>query len=525
MIKKFSALFVALLITMPIASAALSEDSLQAKIDILLRQIAALTARINSIQNQSITTTASETSAPPGIRHRVCGFISRSLSLGAEGDDVSQLQNFLHSEGFLTVPPTGYYGSLTANAVARWQEREGVSALGVFGPLSRARIQSWCGGGSLNKERFSATPERGHAPLAVTFETWLSGFRVRNISYVIDFGDGTSERASDCLAPADTCVSPGKNSHTYTSNGTYVATLSKITDPCPDDGDPLTPRCLAAVQSEIVAKTQIVVGSAACTKEYKPVCASKQVVCITAPCNPIQQTYSNKCMASADGATILYEGSCRDASTDPSTDPRCKAWFDGCNTCARSDSNGAAVCTLRACTPESTVKPYCTAYFGDSNSAPTISGFSGPTTLHINETGTWTVQASDPDGRQLSYYVSWGDEVQYAAGISTSLPVFTQSSSFTHSYSTTGTYVVTVSARDVDGKEAKVSITVKVGGDVACTTQYDPVCGRPTGCANTCASGMYCTLECRLYEPKTYSNQCALDGAGAEFLYAGTCRE
>lgn len=515
--------FIVVLCVLPVASYALSTDEIQARIQSLLAQITSLTAQIQSLQGSASTPRAT---TPPayGLKHRVCALALRNLAQGSEGDDVRSLQEFLNSEGLLMAGPTGYFGPLTAQALAKWQEREGVSAVGVFGPLSRARIQAFCGSVS-NQERFSATPERGAAPLTVTFENWLSGFRTPNVSYMIDFGDGTSERATDCSAPADACVSSGKNVHTYSSDGTYVATLNKITDPCPDDGDPQTPRCLAAVQNEVVARTQIVVGSIACTKEYRPVCASKQVVCVTTPCNPIQQTYSNRCMAGADGATVLYDGTCRNTTSDPSTDPRCRSWFDGCNTCARSEPNGPAMCTLKACSPESMQKPYCTGYFGDSSSAPTISGFSGPTSLRINETGTWTVQASDPDGEQLSYYVSWGDERHYASGISTSLPVFTQTSSFTHTYSTAGTYVVTVVARDVDGKEAKVSITVTVGGVAACTTEYRPVCGRPSGCANTCAPGMYCTLECRLHDPKTYSNRCSLDAAGAEYLYEGVCEK
>lgn len=521
---KLATVLVGLLCTAPIVASALSTDEVQAKIQALLAHISTLTAQIKVLQEQVMVPGAVPNVSIEG-KHRICTLLERNLSQGVRGEDVRGLQEFLREQGYLNAEASGYFGALTSEAVRKWQSAQGVDAVGIIGPKTRAYIKMWCGGYYGNTERFSAAPQQGNAPLSVLFNTYLSGFRAPGISYTIDFGDGSSERAADCPAPADACIGPGQNTHTYTSNGSYIATLNKITDPCPDDGDPLTPRCLAAVQSEVVAKAQIVVGSVACTKEYKPVCASKQVVCIKAPCNPIQQTYGNRCVAGADGASVLYEGSCRDASTDPSTDPRCKSWFDGCNSCARSESNGAAMCTLRACSPESVQKPYCTGYFGDSSKAPTISGFSGPTTLRLNETGTWTVRASDPDGGQLSYYVSWGDEIQYASGISTSLPVFTQSSSFTHAYSTAGTYVVTVVARDVDGTEAKVSITVKVGGDVACTTQYDPVCGRPSGCANTCAPGMYCTMECRLYEPKTYSNRCALDGAGAEFLYAGTCRE
>lgn len=44
----------------------------------------------------------------------------------------------------------------------------------------------------------------------------------------------------------------------------------------------------------------------ACTMEYNPVCGSKQVQCIQAPCDPVQQTYGNLCSLNVDKATLLY---------------------------------------------------------------------------------------------------------------------------------------------------------------------------------------------------------------------------
>lgn len=49
-----------------------------------------------------------------------------------------------------------------------------------------------------------------------------------------------------------------------------------------------------------------------CTKEYAPVCGELQVQCIMAPCYPIQETYSNRCMMEAAGAEFLSEGVCKD---------------------------------------------------------------------------------------------------------------------------------------------------------------------------------------------------------------------
>jgi hypothetical protein len=260
----------------------------------------------------------------------------------------------------------------------------------------------------------------------------------------------------------------------------------------------------------------------ACTKEYKPVCGAKQITCITAPCNPIQQTYSNTCLMQADGATFSYEGQCR-ADQDPALDRRCKAWYDGCNNCARETADSAAACTLRACFVKGPA--YCTAYFdsADANKPPTISGFSGPTTLSTGQSGTWSVSASDPEGGSLSYYVEWGDAGSTAPSSFASLvTAFVQTTTFTHAYSGLGVYTVTLVVRDSAGKEAKTTTTVRVGVDsIICTEEYAPVCGQPPEptCRNT---PPYCMIPTP--GPQTYANRCFMNAAGASLLYEGQCQ-
>lgn len=502
-------------------ASALTVDEIQSQIQKLFTQIADLTAQLNILRG-SITPVDPSVSTYPAMpaQHRICAMLNRNLSHGVQGDDVRSLQEFLYENKFLTVAPTGYFGPMTADAVKRWQAKEGVQAVGSFGPMSRERIKIWCGGGWHNQERFSAFPVRGEAPLTVVFDTWISGFRVPNVYYTLDFGDGSSERAADCPAPADACIGPGQNKHTYTSNGTYTATLNKITDPCAGQI-----ACRAAIHSEVVAKQQISVGQVACTKEYKPVCGSKQVVCITAPCNPIQQTYSNRCMMEADSAVYVHEGQCRTDYVDPAADAQCKSWYDGCNSCSRQYPGGPVMCTLRACMPEMMTKAYCTASFDTAtNKPPTISSFSGPTTLNMNAMGTWTIQASDPENGQLSYHVTWGDDQAFPAmsGVYAER-AFSQLTTFTHSYAYPGTYTVSINVRDSSGQEAKTSTTVQVTGNTACSAIYQPVCGRPAGCANTCSSGMYCAAICQVYMPQTYSNRCYLNTSGASFLHEGQC--
>jgi hypothetical protein len=59
-----------------------------------------------------------------------------------------------------------------------------------------------------------------------------------------------------------------------------------------------------------------------CTKEYMPVCGQVQVECIRAPCDPVMQTFGNKCEACANARTISYfEGECPSVNGNECTCP------------------------------------------------------------------------------------------------------------------------------------------------------------------------------------------------------------
>lgn len=340
-------------------ASALTVADIQAQIQGLLSQIAAYTGQ----SAQSSTAIG----VSPSFQHRVCSALYRNLSLGLRGDDVFALQEFLQAQGYFYATPTGYYGRLTAQAVARWQAANGIPAVGAVGPLTRERIRIWCG------------------------------------------------------------------------------------------------------------------------------------AIVTPPPPPPQN--------------------------DPSADQRCRAWYDGCNDCSRQYPGGPAACTLRYCVWQAPA--YCKEYFdGGTNKPPVISSFSGPTTLNVNQTGTWTVQASDPENSPLSYHVVWGDEVSampmmapgYAA------EAFVQTTTFTHSYARAGTYTVIVHVRDSSGQQAQTTTTVRIEGvPQYCTMEYAPVCGQKTTCPACYYSQPACLAPC-YSEYKTYGNRCLMNADGAAFLYDGQCR-
>ncbi len=515
--------FVALIVTSPFTASALSVADLQAQIQSLLAKIAALQAQIRVVEQEpqkSVQGTTISAHIP-----RICGILNRNLAPGANGDDVRGLQEFLSGEGFLSAQATGYFGPMTAQAVAKWQTKEGVQSIGSVGPLTRERLKVRCGNtaNTPNPYGFRVAPQAGNAPLTITAYANVGGYSLYR--YFVDFGDGSGREAIWCNAPADACVSPGSVQHTYTKDGTYTVALYQ-THPggCGMNADP---RCLGMPAQEVVlAKESVRVGSGpvACTKEYMPVCGAKPIVCITTPCNPIPTTYGNQCEMRADGASYLYGGECRDTSYDPEQDRTCKAWNDGCNACSRSAPGNPGTCTQRACLVGLIAN--CTAYFDDTkpNGAPVISSFSGPVSLGVNEVGTWKISASDPENGRLTYAMVWGDEwVRLDAALSSSAaPSIVQQSSFTHSYANPGSYTVALTVTDDQGKQARATATASVS-QTLCTRSDMPVCGRPQGCVDSCPPGMLCAMMCRLHEPVSYANRCEMNNANATLIHAGVC--
>jgi peptidoglycan hydrolase-like protein with peptidoglycan-binding domain len=80
-------------------------------------------------------------SIPKTYAYEVNITVGSDLTMGSTGQSVAVLQGLLAERGFLNIPfniPLGYYGSMTKDAVAKYQASLGVSpAVGYFGPLSK----------------------------------------------------------------------------------------------------------------------------------------------------------------------------------------------------------------------------------------------------------------------------------------------------------------------------------------------------------------------------------------------------
>ncbi len=516
---------IAAAVAAPFAASALSVEDLQQQIKDLLAKVSTLQLQLR--QQTAASTTPVSSGLTTATAHRICAIMNRNLSRGHSGDDVRSLQEFLSTEGYLGTSATGFFGPATASAVAKWQSSNNISAIGSFGPMSRERMKVWCG--ESNNGLLSVSPQKGSAPLTVIASVMTGDSGSHPPSYVdgqdtlIDFGDGSERQWVQCAVSAQDiypsrCVNPVWFNHTYSSNGTYVVSIVKAGG-----------MCMGGCKETTLASARVIVGDTpiACTKEYNPVCGGKPVVCITTPCNPVPTTYGNLCTMKADGASYLYSGECKDTTVNPESNPMCKSWNDGCNSCGRSEIGGPAFCTLKYCTPESMSKPYCSAYFDETpgNKPPVVSSFSGPVQLAVNEIGTWKITATDPENGSLKYTIVWGDEWAMADAASRSMAPqasIQQNSSFTHSYSRAGNFTVALTVTDSSGKEARTTATVQVN-QTACTGEYAPVCGRPQGCTNTCPPGMFCTMQCQQHQAQTYSNRCVMNNSNADLVHDGVC--
>lgn len=105
-----------------VASAATVAE-LQAMIAQLQAQIAALSGSVSV-----------SSSAPT---------ITKNLTVGSRGDEVTALQQYLENGGYLVMPAGadyGYFGAITKAAVVAWQKEVGLPNTGYFGPMSRAKL-------------------------------------------------------------------------------------------------------------------------------------------------------------------------------------------------------------------------------------------------------------------------------------------------------------------------------------------------------------------------------------------------
>ncbi len=164
----FLALLLIVSVGAPRASAesTVAATSLEVQIAELLKQVEALKAKIQTLEGTNTSLSNELTKLK----------LESQLRVGAEGDDVRTLQKLLASDA--TIYPegliTGFFGSLTENAVKRFQAKVKLEQVGAVGPETLARIN----------EILSAAGATGQIP---------SGFLGSRVKIKIEMKDGKEE--------------------------------------------------------------------------------------------------------------------------------------------------------------------------------------------------------------------------------------------------------------------------------------------------------------------------------------------
>lgn len=106
---------------------------------------AELTAMINSLLAQ-IAQLQAQVAGGGSTTGGASMMFTKDLTIGSTGSEVTALQQWLTSKGYLVMPAgvaMGYFGNLTKSALAKYQAEAGISpAAGYFGPMTRAKVNA-----------------------------------------------------------------------------------------------------------------------------------------------------------------------------------------------------------------------------------------------------------------------------------------------------------------------------------------------------------------------------------------------
>ncbi|MEI7513638.1 MAG: PKD domain-containing protein, partial [bacterium] len=372
---------------------------------------------------------------------------------------------------FLTMPPgtaKGYFGSRTQAALAAYQRSIGYPAYGFFGQMTRGYFKDHNNNG--NQGNLSLAVTSGPTSLAIgQLGTWSVMAtspinRISNFTYSVTWGDEayTYPVTYNAAVIAPT-IQNSTFTHSYVNAGTYTITFT-VRD---DRGFTATKTAVVVVGNSTVSVLKVTSpnggenwfkGTTQNITWNAPQYFRATTVTIDLVGNLVCPT-GYVCMPNAPHRIVK----------DISVDNHSYLWNVGIDQYGLSIPDGQytiQICESGTSVCDSSDMPFTISSQNTYNQAPVISGLDAPTTLGVGQLGTWTVRASNPQNNALSYSVTWGDEQYYAqtSGLSSAYNSFVQSASFTHSYSSTGTYTVRVTVKNSSGLTTQTSATVNVTG-------------------------------------------------------------
>lgn len=407
---------------------------------------------------------------------------SRDLAFGSRGTDVSSLQNFLVSQNYPgggSWMVTGYFGAATQAALRIYQQTHGLAQTGVLDSATRASI-SGCGTTGYG----TTYPYSYGTTYPYSYNNNYNYNQYPYNQYPYQSGAVSISSLSVNSAAPGASVTIYGSGFDYSNNTVYVGNtpIANLQSYYGNAISFVVPSYLSGQVQVYVTNTRGTSNTLALT-----IVGSSSYPCNTYPYNygscpqggiPTVTSLSPQNGAVGSSVTVFGTGFTTTGnsvrfgqgliSNLNSLDGR-SLTFTVPSTLTGYGSSQVYLGTYdvsvtNAAGYSSNSLPFTVTSLGSTN-APSITGVTGPTSLGLNVTGTWTIQVNSYGSNYVTTRVSWGDEGYYGASQPTSNTIYGQQTlTFTHSYAQAGTYTVTFTVTNSYGQQSTASATVVVSG-------------------------------------------------------------
>lgn len=377
---------------------------------------------------------------------------------------ITQLQQFLATQGYFSYAATGYFGPVTFRAVQQFQLHNGIIGTGYVGPITRAKIQALtCGVQNDTLSITSMTPVAG--PIGTIVTLIGHGFTPMTI---VKFGGGaiTNTNISYINATRLQFVIPDYM-------GQYCAPLMA----CPAIAMQVTPGVYSVtaidqnrtlpIQTESVMTSNTVnftVTSSVTT-------TTPTITSLSSYSGPVGTTVTAYGSGFTSDTTLTIDGSVavtvvptiQTSTTLSFTIPSTTNYECFVAPCVQQSLN-PGVYTISAHNRYGTGNATSFTITGGTSGNISITGLDAPASLHMGTTGTWTIHAAciTCAGGTLHYSVDWNDVYVYSGMGTSSASTVQTDATFTHVYTRTGTYHPVFTVSDDAGHSATTSASVVV---------------------------------------------------------------
>lgn len=275
-----------------------------------------------------------------------CPTLPRDIEFGDIGTDVAELHAFLKTQG-ISGDSGNIFGEKTLDAIRFFQASLTLRETGIVDSATRKKIAELCKTEAevVIRDSIAVRPAKGVAPL--TSQVTLTLGDGSDNTFIIDFGDGTTARASACSTDG-TCKSTLKAKHVFKEPGRYSVRLFRDYGASELGKNALSGR--SAVMQVIVM-----------VEDPRPAVAADT----------------------------------------------CKEWFDGCVLCTRKSIGAPLTCPKKTCSGKLLPRA-CRAHFYVNK--PPLVKVTGPTNIRNGIVRQYQVTASDPERTRVQYAIRWGDE-------------------------------------------------------------------------------------------------------------------